>query len=211
MERKFQDNIDLALLVQCLSHKRLRPYLKEADNDLLEALNLYEHNVLWSARLWVIMHFFEITLRNRVDKALSGYYGPDWILPERALLRSREIERVIDAQETLAKQKKIVTRDGIIAELSLGFWVFLFSRKYDDRERAFWRRALYRLFPGKSRKNMHKDLEKIRKLRNRLAHHERIYNPEDARKCILSVLEKLSPEMVSWAHHLEKYTQHGTD
>ncbi|HFB98292.1 MAG TPA: hypothetical protein ENJ62_04055, partial [Bryobacterales bacterium] len=83
MERKFQDNVDPARLERCLSRKRLHPYLVEARGDTAAALSLYERNVLFSGRLWIIMHFFEITLRNRVDGALSGRYGREWLMPER--------------------------------------------------------------------------------------------------------------------------------
>ena len=203
MERKFQDNIDPGNIVQCLTHKRLRPYMDDAHGEVHAALGLYERNILWSARLWIGMHLLEVTLRNRVDETLCGFFGQDWLMPERNLLRPREIEKVLDAQDTLEKYRKKITRDGIIAELSFGFWVFLFSRKYDDRERAFWRKALYRLFPGQRRRQVHDKLQDIRKLRNRLAHHERIYRPERARKTMLEMLHALSSDMHAWAELIE--------
>jgi len=145
------------------------------------------------------MHFLEVTLRNRVDEALSRQFGADWLDPDRGLLRPREMEKVMESRKTLKRYKKVVTRDGMIAELNFGFWVFLFSRKYDDAERAFWRRALYRLFPGERRRDVHDTLQGIRKIRNRLAHHERIHHPEKARGAMMHTLRTLCAEMANWA------------
>ena len=207
MGRKFQENFDPDELAQCLTRKRLSPYLEEAREEWRTAFGLYERNLLWSARLWIVMHLFEVTLRNRVDQTLSGCFGRDWLMPERELLRPREVEKVWEARETLERYKGKATRDGIIAELNFGFWVFLFSRKYDDRERAFWRKALYRLFPGQSRRNVHDTLEEIRKLRNRVAHHERIHQPERAREMLFDMLNRLSPEMGDWATGIEMHLE----
>lgn len=203
MERKFQDNAHIEDLLQCLSGRRLQPYLRAAKGDLHTALGLYRHNLLWSARLWIFMHLLEVSLRNRVDEMLCNLHGEDWLMPERVLLRPREIEKVLEAEAKLESLNKTITRDGIIAELNFGFWVFLFSRKYDDGVRAFWRKALHRLFPGQPRRKVHDTLQKIRLLRNRLAHHERIHDPRKAREMMLATLRNLSPAMAAWAEMTE--------
>ena len=203
MERKFQDNAQIQDLLQCLSKRRLHPYLRASNGDLRAALGLYQHNLLWSARLWIYMHLLEVGLRNRVDEMLCNLHGADWLMPERALLRPREIEKVLEAEAKLESLNKAITRDGVIAELNFGFWAFLFSRKYDDGVRAFWRRALHRLFPGQPRRQVHDTLQKIRLLRNRLAHHERIHDPLKAREMMLGMLRYLSPAMAAWAETLE--------
>ena len=203
MERKFQDNAQVDELLQCLGKRRLHPLLRASNGDLHAALALYQHNLLWSVRLWIFMHLLEVSLRNRMDALLSDLHGKDWLMPEHALLRPREIEKVLETEEKLERLNKTITRDGIIAELNFGFWVFLFSRKYDDGMRAFWRKALHRLFPGQPRRKVHDTLQKIRLLRNRLAHHERIHDPHKAREMMLAVLCSLSPAMAAWAETTE--------
>ena len=60
----------------------------------------------------------------------------------------------------------------VVAELSLGFWVALFARGYEE---SLWRTALYRCFdPTPARRQLHKQLNRLRRFRNRVAHHEPI-------------------------------------
>ena len=69
----------------------------------------------------------------------------------------------------------------MIAEFSLGFWRYLLIARY---EHSLWNpamrsqfRALSHLSGADSRKAVHARLEKLNYLRNRIAHHEPIYEP----------------------------------
>ena len=87
---------------------------------------------------------------------------------------------------------------GSVSELTFHFWVALHERKYRTQ---FWVPFLRRIWPdGQDPKRVHKDLSKIRDLRNRIAHHEPVFAPK-WRTCsdlILSRIEQLSPEQHAW-------------
>lgn len=68
----------------------------------------------------------------------------------------------------------------VIAELAFKFWVNLFTARFDRR---LWNKHLQSTFPNLpaslpltlARQTIHQDLDQIRKLRNRIAHHEPIF------------------------------------
>jgi len=77
---------------------------------------------------------------------------------------------------TKAKQKKILVADGqVIAQLTMFFWKRLFS---DEYEKTLWDRSLKRIFPDKRlrRPDVAVHFEEIYQARNRVAHHEPIYD-----------------------------------
>ena len=101
-----------------------------------------------------------------------------------------------------------------MAALSFGFWVSLLGsggRMDPDGRRAnyemtLWRPALRRAFPHRTpltRKQAHRPLNALRKLRNRIAHHEPIFaRPllEDHQR-ILEVTGWISPGVQAWVKH----------
>jgi hypothetical protein len=72
--------------------------------------------------------------------------------------------------------KQIVVADGqIIAQLTMAFWKRLFSSEY---EYELWDRSLKYIFPDKKlkRSDIATQFEEIYQARNRIAHHEPIYD-----------------------------------
>ncbi|MBY8604161.1 hypothetical protein K7N18_04875 [Burkholderia arboris] len=75
-----------------------------------------------------------------------------------------------------ARQKTITVSDGqVIAQLTMFFWKRLFSSDY---EVSLWNRSLKRIFPDKAlkRADIATHMEDIYQARNRIAHHEPIYD-----------------------------------
>jgi hypothetical protein len=65
-------------------------------------------------------------------------------------------------------------RHQIVAGLSFGFWSGLLGPKYED----LWRETIHRAFPNAAgrRKQVAVAVERVRKFRNRLAHHDSMIN-----------------------------------
>ena len=75
-----------------------------------------------------------------------------------------------------ARQKVIIVSDGrVIAQLTMFFWKRLFSSDY---ELTLWNKSLKHIFPDKrlKRSNISIHFENIYQARNRVAHHEPIYD-----------------------------------
>ena len=74
----------------------------------------------------------------------------------------------------------------LVSDLTLGFWVHLTDR---SREAVIWRTGLYAAWPkGTRRAELQDRLDGILRVRNRIAHNERLFNPR---------LEQLSPMRVN--------------
>ena len=85
----------------------------------------------------------------------------------------------------------------IVAELSFRFWVALFASK----DNSLWKTDLARLFtPRLVQVDLHDDLDRLRTLRNRIAHHEPVLNRKlmDELSRIDRTLHALSPQMADW-------------
>lgn len=97
------------------------------------------------------------------------------ILPLLMMFQVFQIDKISDARRSIHREKKTITTGKMVAELTFGFWTSLFDTKF---ERILWK-DLRLSFPKcpknkRQRKNISSKLNSIRKLRNRVFHHESI-------------------------------------
>ena len=193
------NEVTIKELKKSLSEQRFATYLKKAQNDEILALELYLYNLRLAESLFLPLNITEVTLRNTVDEVLVSKFGHDWYLNHHFQChvlndKSREsldeaIERV--KQKKKQKRKKIIAknktsnketirhnRGKIISETTFGFWLNLLTRK--EYSEKIWGTEIYIPFPYLKKSE---SLDTIRKLartigflRNRVAHHEPIFN-----------------------------------
>lgn len=164
-----------------LSQARFARYLASAGGDDASAIELYEWNTLMAQSLYVYLQCWEITFRNKVDSFLRWKYGQAWPYDHKRALRSMTNDEKRRLKETIQRQSQqrkqtVVSTDAIVADLSAGFWVALLSSAY--KIPYSWQNNLRRVFPNDpklDRDTAHSISVKILKLRNRIAHHEPIY------------------------------------
>jgi hypothetical protein len=85
---------------------------------------------------------------------------------------------ILDAKVELVKDRKPAIGGQMLAGLKFAFWVGLLGKHYDA---TIWRKAIYKAFlahGGKPRSVVHSRLNAIRRLRNRIAHHEPIFQKD---------------------------------
>jgi hypothetical protein len=171
-------------VTRALSVDRLRTYelAVAALAPCHTPLDLYLWNANISAAFLIPLHLVEVVTRNAVADALTTVHGPQWPwwqgftdslpCPAGGYSPRRELQRV-------ALRCNSRTAD-VIPALSFVFWQKIFTRRFDTR---LWSRCLFSVLPGAdtstpwhvTRACMHDDLEQIRRLRNRIAHHEPIF------------------------------------
>ena len=179
-------------LENALTQIRLQVY---AGNTKEEIINNYLNNIEICRAFYPLLHFFEVCLRNAIDKSLTAYVnGQEWmdILP----LDSKSKLKIINAKQTIQLHKHIVTHDRIVAELSLGFWTSFVSKKFSQY--PFQGYVLRYAFPNcpkfmRTAKNMQKRFESFRILRNRISHCERINHLKN-----LAILHTELLESIGW-------------
>ena len=180
---------NLSEIERTLSADRLRPYRISVGGDTKLAILLYEQNTLLAESLYGVLQGLEVSLRNTIHEQLAADYGQaEWwdtvkLEPEQgAMLRK--------ARDILSKEGKALVAGQVVAELSFGFWTGLTGPKYD----VLWRDHLVKIFPRRpvQRSEVQTRLNSIRKLRNRIAHHEPILFSGRLQKYVHQIFDTIS-------------------
>ena len=202
---------NLKAVASTVSAPRIGTYLKAVSGDLPKAVALYGWNARVSSGLMLPAHFAEVAARNAVDEALTTVYGPLWPWDrtfEQSLPNPSNKQIYNPRRDLLAVRSRESTTGKVIAELKFVFWPGMFTARHDVR---LWDGLIVSLFPGspaparQTRRRIYDDLEAIRKLRNRLAHHEPIFtrNLADDLTRMLDLVELRSAGTGAWVRAME--------
>src|SRR5262249_38153149 len=158
-----------------------------------------------SEALYGVLQALEITLRNSMHRELTSHYGvANWF--DRVGFLPAEANALGRAKQSLGRAGKPQTPGRIIAELSFGFWVGLTSRPYSQN---IWIPCLHRAFPSKrlAHRSAYARLEEIRRIRNRIAHHEPIMQPSlgGIYRRIVETLEWICPDTALWMRETTRF------
>lgn len=168
-------------LYLALSHDRLEAHRYPKGASDLEMVTNYFWNIDLSEALFPCLHALELTLRNSIHNVFTEYYGTDMWFYYPGLLESGQLNQVALALRDAAKKPPLLSGK-MVAALSFGFWVALLSDRY---QRPIWQQNGYQLFqavfphasgPDFQRHLVHARLDRIRLLRNRVFHHEKIFH-----------------------------------
>ena len=200
-------------LEDSLSPERLGTYLIAARGDRQQALRLHVRNTTLSAAFYGPLQGLEVALRNALHKRLVERYGPSWYDDPQAGLDRGALERVRTARSELARGGHGDSSSRMVATLSFGFWVSLLgpggrteSGRKANYEMTLWRPAVRAAFAHRAtltRRQVHRPLNDLRTLRNRIAHHEPILGRKLIKDHdrILDVCGWISPATRAWIEH----------
>jgi hypothetical protein len=186
-------------LAKFLTSERLTAYLIATQGDTRSAIRLYERNTRLSEHLYGVLQACEVALRNSIHLNLSiGFSRTDWY--DCIKFGHRELLMVGEAKLAVQKFKSRVTPGQIVAVLTMGFWNRLLSPEY---EKALWVPYLHKAFPHYRKPDrvlIFARLEEIRRLRNRVAHHEPIFKKDQMREYakILEAIRWICPATAAW-------------
>ena len=192
-----------------ISGARFAPYLDDCAGDRDSALRLYHWNVAVSSALWGPIAIFEVALRNAIHKQMCARAGrDDWWADASLALLPRESDQVATARSKANDQAERRARSNsvqvtppspghVVAASGLGLWVGLLSAgtPRDPRysyETALWQPRLRHAFPNLGsggRKELYDECNRIRLVRNRIAHHEPLAIPETV--LVVGFIEKV--------------------
>jgi len=167
-----------AIVERIISEERIEPYLNYHENNLSKAIAHYKSNILISESFYPLLAVLEIGLRNSIDYQMTKRFNDKEWYDNKDFVKIAtrfQIDRISKARTNIFSEKKEITPGRIISELSFGFWTSLFDTKF---EMTLWKN-LRLAFPNcpkniRKRKTMSSKLNGIRKLRNRIFHHEAI-------------------------------------
>lgn len=207
----------VADLEQVLSPPRFATYLRETQGDRVGAMQLYCWNTEVSAAFYVMLQFCELSIRNGAVEAVEAEFGANWHLNRGfwATLRTLNGGRGYQPRGDLQScATRLPTAGKVVAELRFAFWQYLFVTGQDAR---LWRPHFRRVFPGappqlavdQARASMHRDVEQVRRFRNRIAHHEPIFsrNLAEDRDRIARLVRWRRPGAAAWLAGAEQVTR----
>lgn len=157
-----------------LSAKRLAKYQGLSKED---AFKCHLFNSELAESFYKSLSYFEIILRNKIDKVFSKYLGQDWIFDKQYHIGKNE-NHFNDALQRIEREKGtsyLHNRDCVISELVFGYWSFLFSSAYKEVLWNKYPKMLEEIFENsKDAVKLSKisyDINKIRLYRNKVFHY----------------------------------------
>ncbi len=175
------------------------------------ALARYLWNMALCESLYSPLQMAEIALRNSIHQFLSARLKtPEWY-DVITRLPPWQQEQLSAARQKLLAAGKPVTPGRMVAELHFGFWTGFFNKHH--AQTGLGHALAAAVFPHAPRSE--RDLRKldtrwkrIRDLRNRVFHHERIIHWSDLdaqHAAILEIVQWASPELRQMAAALDRF------
>lgn len=191
------------MILDLAGSARLAPYLQEADGDDERACELYLWVTDLAGALFSTIAFVEVGLRNSMDRKLRVWndqqgpeYGMDWALSKGAAPLLYDLvthKGLVGAQNLARKQSRLrpkthprslaaVTHDDVVSHFMFRTWLYLIKPTVWDQPQQcqqLWQECLSDAFPyadhsDSGRERLAAQLDRVGKLRNRVAHHENL-------------------------------------
>jgi len=191
-------DLDLPEMGTVISSARFATYLTACGQDSDVAVRLYAWNLELSAAMWGGLGVLEVVARNALDCRLQVFAGQmDWWNSAAVALRIEQSQAISRAGGGVGPHSG--NHGQVVAALTLGFWTSLLANRYHQ---SLWIPALAGAFPNYvgRRGDLHQKLEGLRRLRNRIAHHEPIINMDIAvyYQDVLAILAAIDPKISNW-------------
>ena len=214
------------MILDLAGSARFAPYLRETHGDVEHARELYLWAAHLAGALFSTIAFVEVGLRNSMDRKLRAWndqqgvdYGEDWALRKGAAPLLYDLvthKSLASAQNFASEQSRLrpkthprrlatVTHDDVVSHFMFGTWVYLIKpRVWNQPQQCqqLWQECLSHAFPyadpsDAGRQRLADQLDRVRKLRNRVAHHENLLYV-DVRKRLrdmLGILALVDPQL----------------
>lgn len=178
-----------AAIQAAISPARMGTFMKAArlPNDLQSAIDLYNWNAHVSAAFLHPLHICEVVVRNAISEAIEATHGAGWPWSRGFLLNLPDSGNFNPRKELVLAAAKVRRRHGpaaptgaVVAEIKFAFWESMLTARFDA---GLWDKHLHRVLPQVSRStkysvvraSMNAQLKTLRHLRNRIAHHEPVF------------------------------------
>ncbi|MEU7222324.1 hypothetical protein [Streptomyces chrestomyceticus] len=191
-------------VIDLLSAARFAPYLAARDGNPTAALALYRWNAEVAAAFFEPLGHLEVVLRNAMDTRLMRRQqrrgrSAEWFDDGAVPLSDKARADIRQARQRAQRGGAATPRGKIIAELGFGFWRFLLARQYQT---SLWPdlAGAFPHAPSRALTVVEDPVRRLHKLRNRIAHHEGIWQlPLAARRDDLHhVLTFIAPDAATW-------------
>ncbi|MGI0649477.1 hypothetical protein ACRCPS_31155 [Pseudomonas aeruginosa] len=205
---------DIRAIEGVISPQRLSTYAAaQGMQNSRRVLELYAWNAEVSGAFMLPQQICEVAVRNAASEVLEAVYGPQWpwaIGFERSL---PDPKFGFSLRKELASGRAKVpagNTNKAIPEMKFAFWVRLFTQRFDSR---LWIPHLHNSFRGlppgvavqQCRQMIYDELDKVRGIRNRIAHHEPIFQRNLAADYarMMRLVKWRCPRTAAWLNDVE--------
>jgi len=206
MNNRFFKGVETALAVE-----RLDAFRQDGASPAI-TLSRYLWNMALCESLYSPLQIAEVALRNAVHTCLSDRFSAnDWYTTP-GLLLGWQMDWVDKATRKLSNRKIPVLPSEVVVELHFGFWTGFFNKAHEDKGIAhFLVKPVFRHAPKHERVASKLGIRwnRVRSLRNRVFHHERILHWEDLsdqHATMIQTIGWISPELREMAEALDRFT-----
>jgi hypothetical protein len=216
---------------RALSNERLHEYRREQADTALQRLGYYAWNIALCESLYPALHLCEVTLRNSLFETLRrefpviarGTRVTCWMDDGTRVLTQEHAVRVAAAKRkliTALKGSRVPFTPGrLVAEMSFGFWTYLFDAAYgfiSPGAPGLWPRLLDDVFPNlpdaqavpRRRQDFADRLGEILRLRNRAFHHEPLWKDPhlaDKHAMVVETIEWMNPAVARALSEFDRF------
>ena len=205
---------EIQCLPKILSAPRFATYLRAKNGNKSKALALYHWNLKLSSEFIIPLQMCEVSLGNSIVCAIEKTYSRNWPWEISFEIALPNHAQDYNPRNDLKMQQHLPTPGKIVAELRFAFWQKMLTRRHDA---AIWNAHFRTAFPHADqsktiqelRRQGYAMLEEIRKLRNRIAHHEPIFkrNIQEEYDRIKEVIGWTNPTAAAWVDKIQQVTQ----
>jgi hypothetical protein len=190
-------------LERLFSHERMSTYVASCGGNFDSAVDLYRWNAAITAAFWEPIGHLEVVLRNALSLQLAARHHrldreATWLVDPEDELGGRARDDIATARARVRRKGKRASEAQTISELSFGFWRFLIAKRlttlWPDLAGAFPHA------PNRQRETIEGPLARLHDFRNRLAHHQRIWNrcPSERYEDLLLIAGYVDSELPAW-------------
>lgn len=197
-----------------ISEQRIGPYRVNVTDSELVTYARYAWNLALCESLYPALNGLEIALRNSIHNAAAYRFSDEYWFDRLQLSKTQKaLKSARDRLSWDGKKRENATAGDLVSQLNFGFWAGLFDSQY---EQFLWTRLLRPVFPHiprserseRSRNRLSRRLHSIRLMRNRVFHHEPVWNHPDLETLHGRVLETIgwiSLEMRRFIEMLDRF------
>ncbi len=198
-----------------ISEARLGPYRQGTSGegtsgDDFTTCAAYAWNIGLCESLYPSLNGLEIALRNSIQSAATNEFGDEFWFDHLSLQKSRDALSNARKKVSGDQNGQTISANDLVAQLNFGFWVGLFDSQY---EQYLWPKLLRAVFPSIPRRNrtratLSKRLHQVRGLRNRVFHHEPLWNRDNLdiqHQQILETIGWINPNLRRFVETIDRF------
>lgn len=188
---------ELAAIVTSMPQERLNRYRRPITLSDEEAFKVFLWNAALCQAFLLPLQLAEVSCRNAIQHSLRKHFGSTWYLNKKftSLLNAKlaeDLEKVCKDEEK--RHVKDFSDNHVVSALSFGFWRTIATKKFKGTVWSEGARGVFPHIPDHlSIHDIYNYLNELRKFRNRIAHHNAIFD-QKPEQCHLKMLE-----MIGWS------------